>query len=73
MLDWINCKPFGEYADNDPNADTTNSAQNRFGFGVQPFLGRFLQTSLFYSVANGAKSRALDNQNRLVMELHLFF
>lgn len=73
LLDWINCKAFGEYADNDPNADTTNSAQNRFGFGVQPFLGRFLQTSLFYSIANGAKSRALDNQNRLVMELHLFF
>ena len=73
LLDWINCKVFGEYADNDPNADTTSSAQNRFGFGVQPFLGRFLQTSLFYSIANGPKNRALDNQNRLVMELHLFF
>lgn len=73
LLGWINCKAFGEYADNDPNADTTNSAQNRFGFGVEPFLGRFLQTRLFYAIANGAKNRALDNQNRLVMELHLFF
>lgn len=73
LLDWINCKAFGEYADNDPNANTTQSAQNRFGFGVEPFIGRFLQTRLFYSIANGPKTRALDNQNRLVMELQLFF
>jgi hypothetical protein len=73
LLDWINTKAFGEYTDVDPNANSTNSAQNRFGFGIEPFLGRFLQTRLFYSIANGPKSRAVDNQNRIVMELHLFF
>jgi hypothetical protein len=73
LLDWINCKAFGEYADNDPNAETIDSAQNRFGFGIEPFLGRFLQTRLFYAIANGPKNRAVDNQNRLVMELHVFF
>jgi hypothetical protein len=73
LLGWINVKGFGEYADTDPNAQTLDSAQNRFGFGIEPFLGRFLQTRLFYSIANGPKSRPVDNQNRVVLELHLFF
>jgi hypothetical protein len=73
LLDWINCKVFGEYSDHDAVANTTHDAQNRFGFGIEPFIGRFLQTSLFYSIANGPEINPPTNQNRLVMELHLFF
>lgn len=78
LLDWINTKVFGEYADNDgmfTSAGTkrTSSAQNRFGFGIEPFLGRFLQARLFYSIANGPKDVPETNQNRLILELHLFF
>jgi hypothetical protein len=73
LLDWINTKFFGEYADDDGRPDATNTAQNRFGVGIEPFLGRFLQTSLFYSIANGPKDRPETNQNRIVIELHLFF
>jgi len=69
----MNTKAFGEYADNDGQLGRTNTAQNRFGFGIEPFLGRFLQTRLFYSIANGPKDLAISNQNRLVMEIHLFF
>jgi hypothetical protein len=49
------------------------TAQNRFGFGFEPFLGRFLQTRLFYSFANGPKDVPETNQNRLVLEMHVFF
>ncbi|MEW6270620.1 MAG: hypothetical protein AB1689_15155, partial [Thermodesulfobacteriota bacterium] len=72
-LDWINTKVFGEYADNDGQPDMRDSAQNRFGAGIEPFLSRFLQTRLFYSVANGPENLPIANQNWLVMELHLFF
>jgi hypothetical protein len=73
LLDWINTKVFGEYADNDGQADMVDTAQNRFGVGIEPFLSRFLQTRLFYSVANGPETLPISNQNWLVMELHLFF
>lgn len=78
LLDWINTKAFGEFADNDGTLSTgnvkrTGTAQNRFGFGIEPFLGRFLQARLFYSIANGPKDVAETNQNRLVLELHVFF
>ncbi len=78
LLGWINTKAFGEYADNDGMLSTgsvkrTNTGQNRFGFGIEPFLGRFLQARLFYSIANGPKDVAETNQNRLILELHLFF
>ena len=78
LLDWINAKVFGEYADNDgmrssSGSERTRSAQNRFGFGVEPFLGRFLQARLFYSIANGPKDVPDTNQNRLILELHVFF
>lgn len=78
LLGWINTKAFGEYADNDgtsasSNVTRTQTAQNRFGFGIEPFLGRFLQTRLFYSIANGPKDVPETNQNRLVLEIHVFF
>jgi len=78
LLGWINTKVFGEYADDDGILSTddtvrTGTAQNRFGFGIEPFLGRFLQTRLFYSIANGPKDVPDTNQNRLVLELHVFF
>jgi len=73
LCDWINTKVFGEYADNDGQPDNTDSAQNRFGAGIEPFLSRFLQARLFYSVANGPENLPIANQNWLVMELHLFF
>lgn len=73
LLDWINVKAFGEFADNDGTPDSPDSQQNRFGFGIEPFLGRFLQTRLFYSIANGPRTRAETNQNRIVLEMHVFF
>ena len=73
LLGWINTKFFGEYADNDGRWETADTAQNRFGFGIEPFIGKFLQPRIFYTVANGPKDRPETNQNRLIFELHLFF
>jgi hypothetical protein len=73
LLDWINTKATAEFSDNDGVPNSPNSQQNRFGFGIEPFIGRFLQTRLFYSVANGPKNVAETNQNRIILELHAFF
>jgi len=71
---WVNCKAFGEYSDHDGDPATMgDDAQNRFGIGVEPFIGRYLQPRLFFSVANGVHSRPEDNQDRVVMEFHFFF
>ena len=72
LLDWINTKVFGEWSDNDGRPDSPNSAQNRFGFGIEPFIGRYLQPRLYYSIANGPKNLPDSNQNRLVFEMHVF-
>ena len=73
LMGWINTKFFGEYADNDGRWDTPDTAQNRFGFGIEPFIGRFLQPRLFYTFANGPRDRPETNQSRLIFELHAFF
>jgi hypothetical protein len=73
LMGWINTKFFGEYADNDGRWDTPDTAQNRFGIGIEPFIGRFLQPRIFYTVANGPRDRPETNQNRLIFELHAFF
>jgi hypothetical protein len=73
LLDWINTKVTAEFSDNDGVPNSPRSQQNRFGFGIEPFIGRFLQTRLFYSVANGPKNVAETNQNRIILELHAFF
>ena len=78
LFGWVNAKAFAEYADNDGRLSqvgggSSDTAQNRFGFGIEPFLGRYLQTRLFYTIANGPKDIPEANQNRLVLELHTFF
>jgi hypothetical protein len=73
LLDWINTKAIAEYSDNDGVPNSPASQQNRFAFGIEPFIGRFLQTRLFYSIANGPKNVAETNQNRIILELHAFF
>jgi len=73
LLDWINTKATAEFSDNDGVPNSPSSQQNRFGFGIEPFIGRYLQTRLFYSVANGPKNVGETNQNRIILELHAFF
>ena len=58
---------------NDGTLGNTNDSENRVRFGLEPFLNRFLQPRLFYSISNGVQSNPTHNQNVLLAELHLFF
>jgi len=70
---WLNSKVAVDFADNDGTLGATDDNENRVRFGVEPFLNRFVQARLFYSIANGVESKPTHNQNVLYGELHLFF
>jgi hypothetical protein len=73
LFDWLNFKFAFDYADSDRSRSTlVDDSKNRFSFGIEPFLGRFLQTRLFYRIANGVESLPARNQNELFAEVHLF-
>ena len=74
FFDWLNFKITFDYSDNDSTRSTlTDDSKNRVKFGLEPFLNRFLQLRLFYSIANGVESIPARNQNQLYAEVHLFF
>jgi hypothetical protein len=73
FFDWLNFKVAFDFADSDRGRSTlVDDSKNRVSFGIEPFLGRFLQTRLFYRIANGVESLPERNQNELFAEVHLF-
>lgn len=73
-VDWMNLKATFSYSDDDGDlSQNANDSENRVSFGLEPFLSRFLQLRLFYSIGNGVKSQPSHNQNILTGEIHLFF
>ncbi len=73
FFDWLNFKVAFDFADSDRSGSTlVDDSKNRVSFGIEPFLGRFLQTRLFYRIANGVESLPARNQNELFAEVHLF-
>ena len=73
FLGWLNFKVAIDYSDNDGTLGDTNDAENRVRLGFEPFLNRFVQPRLFYSVSNGVETNPTHNQNVLLAELHVFF
>ncbi len=74
LFDWLNLKLAFDYADFDGNlSDRADDSENRVSVGLEPFLARFLQTRIFYRVANGIESNPSHNQSILSAEVHLFF
>lgn len=74
LLDWLNVKVAFDYADDDGDIrQRSNDSENRFSFGIEPFLSRFLQLRLFYRVSNGVRSEPTHNQDLWSAELHAFF
>lgn len=73
LWDWLNVKATIDYADDDGDlASLTDDSEQRVGFGLEPFLNRFVQPRLFYWIGNGVRSQPSHNQNVLLAELHVF-
>jgi len=74
LFDWLNLKVAFDYADWDGTLPRQGSnGENRFSFGLEPFLARFLQLRTFYRVTNGVASNASHNQSLWYAEIHVFF
>jgi len=74
LFDWLNMKVAFDYADWDGTLPRAGSdGENRFSFGFEPFLARFLQIRTFYRVSNGVASIPSHNQGLWILELHAFF
>jgi hypothetical protein len=74
FFDWLNTKVAFNYADYDGSLPRQGSdGENYFAIGVEPFLARFLQVRLFYTVGNGVETEPSHNQDLWSMELHVFF
>ncbi len=74
LFDWLNFKATIDYADDDGDLRSlADDTENRVRVGLEPFLNRFLQLRLFYSVSNGVRADPTHNQNIILAEAHLFF
>jgi hypothetical protein len=73
-FDWLNLRGTFEFlkVSGDQN-------QTRWGIGAEPFINRFLQPRIRYTINNGPPlpgenpNELVENQDELVFELHLFF
>lgn len=74
FFDWLNTKIAFNYADYDGSLPRAGSdGENYFAIGVEPFLARFLQMRVFYTVGNGVETIPSHNQGLWSAELHVFF
>jgi len=74
FFDWLNAKIAFDYADYDGVLPRQGSdAENRWSFGLEPFLARFLQVRAFYRVSNGIQTNPSHNQSLWSLEIHAFF
>jgi hypothetical protein len=71
LFGWLNTKFVFDWLD--PDDDESEDDQNRFSFGLEPFLDQFLQVRLFYRIANGPETQPNLNRDTLTLEAHLFF
>lgn len=74
LMRWLNLKSTVSYSDDDGDLTSrANDSENVVTVGLEPFLNRFVQTRLTYSVSNGVESKPNHNQDLWIAELHLFF
>lgn len=59
----------------DRNTDVSNDrdGQDRFTFGLEPFLTQFMQLGLFYRINRFVPQNVTQNQEQLIVQFHVFF
>ena len=68
LFDWLNLRGTFDYVkvSNDQN-------QVRYAIGAEPFINRVIQPRIQYRINNGVPTEPDQNQDQIVVELHLFF
>ena len=76
FLPWqgFNVKGTYEYFDRNRDVSNTRDGQDRWTFGVEPFVARFLQLGVYYRINRFIpQSVGSDNQSMLITRAHVFF
>jgi hypothetical protein len=68
LLDWLNLRGTFDFV-----KVSRDQNQTRYTIGANPFVNRVLQPIIMYRINNGAAKRPQDNQDELLVELHMFF
>ena len=68
IFDWLNIRGTFDFVkvSNDQN-------QVRYAIGAEPFINRVIQPRIQYRINNGVPTEPDQNQDQIVVELHLFF
>ena len=69
----VNVKATYEYFDNNVHIDNKFDGQERWTFGVEPFLARFLQVGLYYRLNRLYPQAITENQDVLTGRVQVFF
>lgn len=69
----LNAKIAYEFFDRNRDVENARDGQERVIFGVEPFLTQFLQVGIFYQLNRFIPQNAAQNQDRLLLQLHVFF
>jgi hypothetical protein len=68
IFDWLNIRGTFDFVKVSNDQD-----QVRYAIGAEPFINRVIQPRIQYRINNGVPTEPDQNQDQLVVELHLFF
>jgi hypothetical protein len=69
----VNLKFAYEFFDRNRDISNDRDGQERFTFGLEPFVTQFLQVRLFYRLNRFIPQNASQNQDELLLQFHVFF
>ena len=69
----VNLKFIYEFFDRNRDASNHRDGQERYTIGLEPFVTQFLQVGIFYRVNRFIPQNVTQNQDRLIMQFHVFF
>ena len=72
-LQGLNTKATYEYFDRNIHVGNARDGQQRWTFGVEPFVSSFLQLGLYYRLNNFVPQSIAENQDELMGRFNLFF
>jgi hypothetical protein len=72
-LQGVNVKATYEYYDRDTRVAMSKNGQDRWTFGVEPFISRFLQVGLYYRINRAVPQDTVSNQDQIIGRIQVFF
>ena len=69
----VNVKATYEYFDKNTDIANKYDGQERWTFGIEPFVSRFLQVGVYYRMNKWIPQNTAENQDQIIGRAHVFF